>query len=488
MSLVPRPRLVYRLYAIGVVQLLLVAVAAVGIGYAISKSPPRWDMQSITAQLSPLFDNPDLLKRELELLHERHGLLLSVYDEDRHLLGSNVDPPLHPPRFGPLAPGGGPGPAGSALPGPGMPADGRFAPPPPLGPPPGFGTPFGKHPTLRIPPPHTYTAISIQGHEGVLVARFEHSRPSLWLPSLTLAAGLVVFGAGALLTARWIAGPLQRLSRASVALGEGDLHARTGLNRSDEIGEVARAFDHMADRIQALRHAEKELLANVAHELRTPLSRIRVALEIAGEGDAEAVHSSLAEIAVDLTELEALIDDVLNATRFELADGKAAPTRFALHLESVSPSDIAERAAERFRSRHAERPFALECAADLPLIDADPVLLRRVLDNLLENAQKYSPVRDTPIGLRIAEDAGFVRFEVDDQGMGIPAHDLPHVFDAFFRGERSRSRGTGGVGLGLTLAKRIVEAHAGSITVASTPGSGTHVVASIPSTPSSAAA
>jgi two-component system, OmpR family, sensor kinase len=456
MSLRPRPRLVYRLYVIGVVQLLLVAVAAVAIGYAMAKSPPRWDMQSITAQLTPLFGNAPRLKRELELLRQRHGLLLSVYDDERHLLGTNVEPPLHPPRFGPF------------------------------GPAPGGAPPFGKHTAIRVPPPHTYTAISVQGHEGVLVARFEHPRPSLWLPSLTLVAGLLVVGVGALLTARWIAVPLQRLSRASVALGEGDLHARTGLTRSDEIGEVARAFDHMADRIQALRHAEKELLANVAHELRTPLSRIRVALEIASEGDAEAVHSSLGEIAVDLTELEALIEDVLNATRFELTDGKAALTRFALHLQSVSPGEIAERAAERFRNRHAGRPFSLECALDLPQIEADSVLVRRVLDNLLENAHKYSPVTDTPIELRVTSDAGFVRFAVHDGGMGIAPVDLPHVFDAFFRGERSRSRGTGGVGLGLTLAKRIVEAHAGNIVVTSAYGEGTVVVASIPTQPNAA--
>ena len=108
-----RSRLVTRLYAIGVVQLVLVAVAAVAIAYAMAKSPPRWDMQSITAQLSPLASNPPALRHELDLLRQRHGLLLSVYDEDRHLIASNVDPALHPPRFGPF-----PRPDGSALPPP----------------------------------------------------------------------------------------------------------------------------------------------------------------------------------------------------------------------------------------------------------------------------------------------------------------------------------------------------------------------------------
>jgi two-component system OmpR family sensor kinase len=118
-------------------------------------------------------------------------------------------------------------------------------------------------------------------------------------------------------------------------LGKGDLNARSELIRSDEVGEVARAFDEMAERIQKLVQAEKELFANVAHELRTPLARIRVALEIAGEGDAATARASLAEIAVDLAELEILIDDVLTAARFELVDGKTSNAGFSLHLEPI---------------------------------------------------------------------------------------------------------------------------------------------------------
>jgi signal transduction histidine kinase len=471
-----RSRLVYRLYAIGLVQLLLIALAAVGIAYAMAKTPPRWDMQSITSKLSPLTADPSALRNELNQLRQRHGLLLSIYDEDRRLLESNVEPALHPPRFGPF-----PRPDGSALP----PLPDHFEAPraglraPAFGAA-GFAPPgFGRGTAAHLPPAHLYTPLSIHGREGILVARFEHPRPSLWLPSLTLLAGLIVVGAGALMTARWIAIPLQRLSRASVAIGEGDLHARTGIARSDEFGEVARAFDDMAVRIQELRHTEKELLANVAHELRTPLSRIRVALEIAAEGDAEVVKCSLSEIAVDMAELEALVDDVLNATRFELSDAKAGPKSFALRLESTAPDELATRAAERFRSRHPSRPFTLHTGEALPAIDVDPVLVRRVLDNLLENADKYSPDPDAAIELRVSQDADHICFEVRDHGMGIAPDDLPHVFDAFFRGERSRSRGTGGVGLGLTLAKRIIEAHAGSLRITSTPGEGTSVSARI---------
>jgi signal transduction histidine kinase len=113
-------------------------------------------------------------------------------------------------------------------------------------------------------------------------------------------------------------------------------------------------------------------------------------------------------------------------------------------------------------------------------VHADPVLFRRVLDNLLENAHKYSPDEAQPVSLRATAGPQAVVFEVTDRGVGIPAEDLSRVFSAFFRGERSRSRGTGGVGLGLTLAKRIVEAHGGTIGVTSAVGAGTTVRVTLP--------
>jgi signal transduction histidine kinase len=295
-------------------------------------------------------------------------------------------------------------------------------------------------------------------------------------------SGLVILGIGSYLTARWIVGPLNELSRAAAALGEGDLHARTGLTRKDELGEVGRAFDRMAERIQKLMLAEKELLANVSHELRTPLARIRVALDIAGEGDAEAGRLSLAEIGLDLSELETLIDDILTATRLQLeSDRTVLASRFELHTEEIGPEVIGERAAERFRMRHPHRPLEVDITRDLPLVSADPVLLRRVVDNLLENAHKYSPDEASTITLRVrAHEGGGTTFAVIDRGMGIQPEDLPHVFTPFFRAERSRARGTGGVGLGLTLAKRIVDAHGGTIDVTSASGTGTTVQVVLP--------
>ena len=475
MTLRVRTGLVWRLYAVGFVQFTLVVLSSLGIGYALVHWPQRWDMQTLSARLKPLSHDRVALARELQELRASENLMISVYDEDNRLLVSNVVPALRIPRFSP-APLGGPlrppdfnGPPPAAPYGPPL-----FAEPPRH-----FGEAPGDHPHG---PPDTFGRFELNGKECLLVARFEHQRPGPLPLVLTAISGILVLGVGAFLTARWIARPLTRLSQMAISLGQGDFRARSELtqDRNDEVGEVARAFDEMAERIQRLLQTEKELLANVAHELRTPLSRIRVALEIAGEGDAAAVRSSLGEIAVDLAELEALINDVLTAARFELADGVAPSSGFALHLQELAPRAIAKRSAELFRGRHPTRPFTSELGEGAGVIDADPILLRRVLDNLLENAHKYSPEPDSEISLRVSEHGDRACFTVRDQGLGIPAEDLPLVFNAFFRGERSRSRGSGGVGLGLTLAKRIVEAHGGSIEVESGLGMGSTFRAFLP--------
>lgn len=471
-----RTGLVWRLYAVGLVQFSLVVLSAVAIGYLLTHLPQHWDMQTLSARLKPFAHDRVALAHELQELRAKERLMVSLYDESGKLLVSNVVPALRAPHlpnewFPP--PSGDQQPPSMKGPPIGPPADGPLL----------FGTPprrFGRPEGGGPHPPDTFGRFDLNGQECILVARFEHQRPGRLPLILTMISGLIVLGVGAFLTARWIARPLTHLSHMATSLGRGDLGVRSELKRNDELGDVARAFDEMAERIQRLLQTEKELLANVAHELRTPLARIRVALEIAGEGDAEAARASLAEIAVDLAELEALINDVLTAARFELAEGLEPSSGFALHLQHIAPRVVAERAAELFRGRHPNRQFSSDFHEAPLLIDADPVLLRRVLDNLLENAHKYSPESDSEVTLSVREQSGRACFEVRDRGMGISDEDLPRIFSAFFRGERSRSRGTGGVGLGLTLAKRIVEAHGGSIEVQSVVGQGSTFIASLP--------
>jgi signal transduction histidine kinase len=314
------------------------------------------------------------------------------------------------------------------------------------------------------------------GRHGVVIGGFMVG------PWLTLAVGLVVLCVGAALTARWIIRPLLKLEATASALGQGDLSARSGLVRDDELGRLASRIDDMGDQIQRMLANERELLANVAHELRTPLSRIGVALDLAGEGDGQRARASLGEIAVDVAELEVIVDDILTALRYDISRGASLP----LHRERTAPAAIAAASTERMRVRHPDRPLELSLVGELVAIDVDPVLFRRAIDNLLENAHKYTPDRVSPIQFVVRAAADRVEFVVIDRGIGIATADLPNIYNSFFRAERSRSRETGGVGLGLTLAKRIVEAHGGTIEVTSTIGHGTRARVSVPAASRSA--
>jgi len=318
---------------------------------------------------------------------------------------------------------------------------------------------------------------AIDGTPGYLIARGVFGRPAApWLPAIIVVASLLVLAATGFLTARWIARPIDRLRRTARAIGGGDLTARSRLQRMDEIGELGQQIDDMAERLSRLIAAERELLANVAHELRTPLSRIGMALDLAADGDGAAAREALVEISVDVGELETITDDIFMAMRFEVAGGAQLPLRKA----ATAPSSIAAEAVDRFRLRHSERPLDVRIADSLPDLEVDAMLVRRVIDNLLENAHKYTPDRSLALELDVANHDGCVTFTVRDRGIGIAEEDLPHVFTPFFRSDRSRSRATGGVGLGLTLAKRILDAHGGGILLAARPGGGTTVTVQLP--------
>jgi two-component system, OmpR family, sensor kinase len=291
-----------------------------------------------------------------------------------------------------------------------------------------------------------------------------------------LGAVLLALALGSIPLARSIASPVERLTAAARALGAGDLAVRSNVRARGEVGELGRAFDEMAERVEALVRSEKELLANVSHELRTPLARIRVALELAAEGDLERARRFLGEIGADLDELDRLVEDVLSAARLDLAAGGG---RWPIRRAPVDVPAVVAAAAERFRAAWPGRALETEIAPGLRSPSGDAALLRRLLRNLLDNAAKYSEP-PAPVAVRARAVDGAVELAVADRGIGIDAADLPNLFTPFFRTDRSRARGSGGVGLGLALARRIAEAHGGTIAVESAPGQGTTVRVRVP--------
>lgn len=339
-------------------------------------------------------------------------------------------------------------------------------------------------------------------HHRMLVAAYEGERlaavvllvapapPSLtWHLVVLLASALVlafVFAAGPL--AFSIARPLGRLRALTQRLGAGELSVRARWRRRDELGELARSFDAMAEQIQKLRAAERQLLGDVSHELRTPLSRMRVVLALAEGAELPRARAYLAEITTDLGELEQLIDDIITSVRLDADDATAAarwneaapPLRRSRH----PAASLVESAAERFRARWERRALEVHLTEiDGAALDGDPALLRRALDNLLDNARKYS-ADDTVITVRaalLASPAGpRLRLEVIDRGLGIPDEAKPRVFTPFFRVDPSRARASGGVGLGLALARRIVLSHGGTIDFESRSGEGSRFWIELP--------
>jgi signal transduction histidine kinase len=309
---------------------------------------------------------------------------------------------------------------------------------------------------MRMPAKH--------GHFYAVVATAVPQFPPA-LGGLAFAAVLVLLAGVSFWYARRLARPLESLARAVEGFGKGEIARRARLDRDDEVGAVGRAFDEMADRIVRLLDAQRALLADVSHELRTPLARIRVALDVAAD-DPESAKEMLGEVGADLTELERMIDDILTAARLDVPGG-VPPTR----RERFAADDLVARAEERFSTLHPETRLAKAVPQTLPELEGDPMLLRRALDNLLDNAVKYGSGAAAP-ELRAAAETGNLVVEVVDHGPGLAADEMEHAFTPFWRADRSRTRETGGVGLGLPLARRICRAHGGDLTLHSTPGGG----------------
>ncbi len=272
--------------------------------------------------------------------------------------------------------------------------------------------------------------------------------------------------------ARSIVRPVERITAAARAFGAGQLRARVGMKRRDELGTLANVFDDMAARLERLIRSERELLANVSHELRTPLSRIRVLLELASDVEAHDVRRYLAEVATDLAELERLVDDVLTSARLnaDTAGAGGPPLRWA----RIAPAAIVDDIAARFAERHPTRELHVKRDGLPEELELDAMMVRRAIENVLDNAVTHSRA-DRAVVLRVAPANGGFEVAVEDSGVGMTDSELSQLFTPFYRADSSRTRSSGGVGLGLALARSIARAHGGDARVESAAGVGTVV-------------
>ena len=278
--------------------------------------------------------------------------------------------------------------------------------------------------------------------------------------------------------ARFLARPLEELGRASRQLAAGDLSARVGLplaSRMDEFGTLARDFDEMAVHLQRLQQANRRLLRDVSHELRSPLARLRVALEIARNRDSAVVEDELDRIELESERLETLIDKVLDLLRESSESQPLRPETFDLaellqDLSNVVSYEIPE----------GKPGVRLDVEGPMT-VSADRELLWQAIENLLRNAVLYGGDDGVDLKGRFLEKGREAEITVADRGPGIPPAHLDRIFEPFYRVHESRDRRSGGHGLGLAIAAAAIRRHRGSIEARNRPSGGLVISIKIPS-------
>jgi len=304
------------------------------------------------------------------------------------------------------------------------------------------------------------------------------------LSTAAITAGLIAGGL-ALLLALFLTYSLMRpvrdLTRAARRLGAGDLAQRVQVKGHDELAVLGSAFNHMADSLQQAQDSRRSMTADIAHELRNPLAVQRANLEALQDGVFPLTPQALEPVLEQNLLLTRLVDDLRTLALAETGQ---------LKLER-QPTDLAalvERLVERFKPQAAQRQVTLSLENGLSssagpgapgLVDLDPLRVEQILNNLLSNALRFAP-QAGEILIGLARTSAQVQVSVRDSGPGIPSEALPHVFERFYRADRSRSRSEGGTGLGLAIALHLAEAHGGTLVAANHPQAGAVFTLSLP--------
>lgn len=329
-------------------------------------------------------------------------------------------------------------------------------------------------------------AIQVRGgDEGagwVLVV--ENPRPSplsraLEREAQRLVLIVVVAGVFSFLLARYITRPVRRLREATGKIAEGDLSVRVmpELGRSSaELVELATDFDRMAERIESLIESQRRLLRDVSHELRSPLARLGVALELARQRSGEAAQSALDRIERDALRLGELISEILQLSRLDAGvlgePGEVLERLDFSGLVQDVVSDVDFEAQGHGRSVDAQVPGGLE-------VKGHTELLRRAVENVLRNAVRFSP-EGSAVEVQLSRGPKGIVLAVRDFGSGVPDNELANIFRPFHRVETARDRDTGGAGIGLAIVERSIKLHGGSVRAENVAGGGLRVVFELP--------
>jgi len=302
------------------------------------------------------------------------------------------------------------------------------------------------------------------------------------VPGLGILIGIISSGLVCYFLARYLTAPIVRLRAATQKLASGDLTARAGMpgsHRHDETAELVRDFDCMAERLQTLVDAQRRLLTDISHELRSPLARLNVALELARQRSGVDANSALDRIDRETARLNEMIQRLLTLVRLEGGDDslEKSPVRLGQLIQ-----EIAKDAAFEAQSRRCQ--VEVEIVADRE-VTGSPSLLHSAIENVVRNAIRYTE-EGTAIQIRLQSQQGTAGTEavvrVIDSGPGVPEDALDKMFRPFYRIDDARGRQTGGVGLGLAIAARAVALHGGTVQAQNRPEGGLMVEIRLPST------
>jgi signal transduction histidine kinase len=300
---------------------------------------------------------------------------------------------------------------------------------------------------------------SMSGMMGDLTESFQQAVNEILLVAATLAIITAVFVST--FVTRRIVKPVREMQEASRHIANGHYEERVHISGEDELAELAQSFNQMAYTLAQTEDRRRRLIGDVAHELRTPLSSIKSVMEGLQDGVLAAEPATFLSVEREVNRLERLVHDLEELS-------KAEAGQISLELELISPITFVQTAVERLMLQFDDKRVKLEAVLpdELPDVLVDRARMTQVMLNLLGNALQYTP-EGGQVTVNTWVDIHNVVISVQDTGIGIPSDSLPHIFERFYRVDKSRSRAGGGSGIGLTISKHLVEAHNGQLTTSS---------------------
>jgi signal transduction histidine kinase len=327
------------------------------------------------------------------------------------------------------------------------------------------------------------TMTGSDGHRYTLVTELPPGQTAMFgpngIPGLGILIGILTSGIVCYFLARYLTAPITRLRKATQKLASGDLSARVGgrVSSNDEITQLVRDFDKMAEQIENLVNAQSRLLKDISHELRSPLARLTVALELARQRTGPEAQDILDRISLESSRMNELIGSLMTISRLESGTGNMR--KDPIDLEQVI-DEVARDAAFEAQTKNCQ--VEAEIVDELPVL-GDPGLLHSAIENVVRNATRYTP-EGTTVRIRAEKAVRWnipeAAIRISDAGPGVPEDSLDKIFRPFYRIDDARVRSTGGVGLGLAIAEHAVRLHGGTVKASNLPEGGLSVEIRLP--------